>query len=131
MSPITTRVFVYGTLKRGDSRHDALSDQRFIDVAATQPAYRLYDLGEYPGLVTFDSGDSIPGELYEVDADCLQNLDVIEGVAEGYYSRQPVKLLSPFDDQPAVTYIFEQSVAGHRRISQWPDPATAEHQNNH
>ena len=114
------RVFVYGTLKQGFCRHHAISSQKFLGPAKTQPIYLLFDLGSYPGLVADEDGISIEGELYEVDEDCLKNLDLVEGVNEGYYSREAVQLIDHWDDEPALTYIYLKSTDGCAQISSWP-----------
>ncbi|MFM7923584.1 MAG: gamma-glutamylcyclotransferase [Planctomycetaceae bacterium] len=88
-------VFVYGSLKRGRALHHLLQSARFLGTASTSPLYRLFDLGHYPGLVEWPAGLSIAGELYEVDSHCLSRLDDAEGVAEGYYARRDIQLLSP------------------------------------
>lgn len=115
-------VFVYGTLKRGYVRHHSISQQTFLGEAKTAARYRLFDLGQYPGLIADESGVSIAGELFSVDEECLERLDAIEGVDHGLYSRQRVELLPPWNGQNALTYIYEQSVAGHREIPVWPFP---------
>ena len=87
-------VFVYGSLKRGYALHHLLRTAQFLGTACTQPLYRLFDLGSYPGLVEWPEGLSIHGELYAVTAENLQRLDQAEGVAEGLYARRPVLLQS-------------------------------------
>ena len=63
----TILLFVYGTLKRGCRNHRLIADQRYLGVATTEPRYRLYDLGPYPGLVRDDAaGLTVAGELWEV-----------------------------------------------------------------
>ena len=114
------RVFVYGTLKRGFCRHPALSAQKFLGVATSAPGFRLFDMGSYPGMIAADDGISIEGELYEVDGSCLAELDIIEGVDQGLYGRESIQLLAPWDDQPALTYIYLQSTEGHVEINRWP-----------
>jgi gamma-glutamylcyclotransferase (GGCT)/AIG2-like uncharacterized protein YtfP len=95
-------VFVYGSLKRGYALHKVLSGATYLGAATTLPLYRLYDCGDYPGMVHHaDNGVSIHGELYDVDAACLQRLDEVEGVAEGLYSREPVELRAPLPDSNA------------------------------
>ena len=113
-------VFVYGTLKRGFCRESALSAQKFLGTARTAPAYRLFDLGSYPGLVPSNDGASIDGELYEVDELCLAELDDIEGVNQGLYGRESVKLLAPWSNDSALTYIYLQSTDGYAEINSWP-----------
>ena len=73
------KLFIYGTLKRGHSRADAMNGQRFLGIAQTAPKYRMFDCGEYPGLVEADDGVSITGELWDVDQVCLNVLDELEG----------------------------------------------------
>jgi gamma-glutamylcyclotransferase (GGCT)/AIG2-like uncharacterized protein YtfP len=115
-------VFVYGTLKRGYQRHPSISQQLFLGEACTVPRFRLYDLGEYPGMIGDTSGASISGELFAVSEECLGRLDEIECVNQGLYSRQPVELLPPWNERKALTYIYEQSVTGCREIPVWPFP---------
>ena len=112
-------VFVYGTLKRGDCRHHALANQRFLGDATTKPRYRLYDLGDYPALIICDDGAEISGELYEVDDACLARLDIIEGVAEQLYQRSTVDLQTPWHEKPTLTYLYQHPVGGYPEITQW------------
>jgi gamma-glutamylcyclotransferase (GGCT)/AIG2-like uncharacterized protein YtfP len=105
-------LFVYGTLKRGQPRHRFLSGQEFIAAARTSPHYRLYHLGEYPGLVERAAGLSIAGELWDVDDSCLIRLDRVEGCDQGLYRRGPIKLAGPHDEVSAVTYFYLKNVDG-------------------
>lgn len=88
-------VFVYGSLKRGYALHQLLCDQKFLGEAITQPFYKLYDCGEYPGLVKVAAdGVSVKGELYLVAPARLAQLDEVEGIDEGLYLRDEVQLIS-------------------------------------
>lgn len=101
------RVFVYGTLKRGLSNHHYLSGQQFVCEAETQPVYRLYDLGGYPGMVEVSSyGLSIEGEIWEIDASCLHRLDELEDIEGGEYARVFVKLAPPHDRDLIEGYVY-------------------------
>jgi len=112
-----TFVFVYGTLKRGGSNQHYLAGQKFIGVARTPPGFRLFDLGEYPGMIAkTDDRDGVSGEVWSVEADCLEHLDLLEGIAEGLYRREPVPLLPPFADHKVETYLYARSVAGLRDL---------------
>jgi len=112
-----TLIFVYGTLKRGGSNQHYLAGQKFIGEARTMPGFRLFDLGKYPGMVAFaDDRDGVSGEVWSVEVDCLEHLDLLEGIKEGLYRREPVPLLSPFADRKVEGYIYARSVEGLRDI---------------
>jgi len=110
-----TIVFVYGTLKRGHCLNHVLGDQEFLGQAKTKPEYVLVSLGDFPGMVTPDAfaeeveGQSIEGELYRVDGDCLTELDRVECVGENMYQRRLVSLLEP-TEVVAETYVYQQAV---------------------
>ena len=119
--PATTRLFVYGTLKRGGRREFAVAGQRFLGTARTYPAYRLYHCGDYPALVRDSDGVSIEGEVWEVDARCLAKLDEIEGVSMRLYERAAISLLPPHDAEPVESYFYLRSVKGLRDCGpRWP-----------
>lgn len=120
-------VFVYGTLMRGECRHEALAGQTFVGRATTQPHYRLYNCGSYPALVEVaaGSGNRIEGEVWRISAGCLARLDEIEGVAEGLYERGPVALeVSPVGnqvDEQVVAYFYRQDVSEFEDLGTgWP-----------
>ena len=113
MPPV--RLFVYGTLMRGGCRHELLANQRFLGPAHTTPHFALYDLCAYPGLVRCESnGQSIEGELYEIDAEILPRLDAVEGVPD-LYRREEIELQGV--PGRVVTYIYQRSVIGRCRIN--------------
>ncbi len=102
------RVFVYGSLKRGFVLHRILEDQRFIGDACTAPGFRLYDVGWFPAMVRDSDGIVVQGELYDVDADCLVELDRVE--SEGrLYERVEIELEG---QSRAQTYLFLRDVSG-------------------
>ncbi|QDT35509.1 gamma-glutamylcyclotransferase family protein [Thalassoglobus polymorphus] len=100
-------IFVYGTLKRGDCRHHVVSRFHFLGEAVTQPVYRLFHLGSYPGLVEVaEDGSEVQGELYAIDPERIREVDEIEGVEAGLYQRVPVQLQSPWRISGAETYLY-------------------------
>ncbi|HVW21289.1 MAG TPA: gamma-glutamylcyclotransferase family protein [Opitutaceae bacterium] len=112
-----TRLFLYGTLKRGGVSAHLLAGQRFLGEARTRAAFRLYGLGGFPGMVPAAAGGrAIEGELWEVDAECLARLDRWEGLDEGLYVREPVPLLPPHDGAGAQAYLYCRSVAGKKDL---------------
>lgn len=107
------RIFVYGTLKRGGSNHGWLRGQRFVGAATTNPGFRLYDLGGYPGMVTDpQQGLAVEGEVWEVDDAALARLDELEDVEGGEYARVPLPLQPPFDRETVEGYLYLHPVAG-------------------
>ncbi len=77
-----TKVFVYGTLKKGWGNHRLLEGSTFLGVYETPKEFSLYD-GGFP-YAFHGGGENIRGELYEVDDDTLKNLDRLEGYPSHY-----------------------------------------------
>jgi len=103
-----TRIFVYGTLKRGRSNHHWLAGQRFIAQARTKPIYRLYDMGGYPGMIRDAKGVAIEGEIWEVDTSGLARLDELEDIEGGEYER----VLLELEGDDVEGYLFLRDVSG-------------------
>lgn len=113
----TRRIFVYGTLKRGLSNHAYLAGQRFVSEARTQPVYRLFDLGGYPGMVrATNNGLAIEGEIWEIDESCQRALDQLEDVEGGEYERTFIALAAPSGHERIEGYLYLRSVTGRRDV---------------
>ena len=107
------KLFIYGTLKRGYSRHFALQIQKFLGEVRSQPRYRMYNAGTYPALARDDEdGLAIEGELWEVDDECLRRLDEIEGLGDKLFCRAAVELAVPFEGEYVEAYFYGPSVDG-------------------
>ena len=104
--PSPAVIFVYGTLKRGFCRDHYLHGQRFLGMGLTQPNYRMFHCGTYPGLIAVSQdGRSIQGELWAVDEVCLARLDQEEGVSERLYSRDSIELAPPLPEGIRATEV--------------------------
>ncbi len=106
-------LFVYGTLKRGGSRHWILEDFSFLGRAKAKN-FALYDLGPYPAMVPEDG--VVYGEVYEVPEEILRDLDWVEGVPF-LYRRELIEVV--FEDGlslKAWAYIYNGNVKGYPRI---------------
>jgi gamma-glutamylcyclotransferase (GGCT)/AIG2-like uncharacterized protein YtfP len=81
------RIFVYGTLKRGQERNGILvhNDGHCLGVD-TVLGYDLRDLGPYPMIV--EGQHTVHGEVWDIPDALLEYLDFIEGTQAGLYSRQ-------------------------------------------
>jgi gamma-glutamylaminecyclotransferase len=86
----STRVFVYGTLMRGEGNHDLLVRARFLGQGRTPSRFALHDLGAFPGLVA-GGEHAVEGEVYIVGPDTLARLDHLEG-HPNWYRRAPIAL---------------------------------------
>ena len=118
---VSQTIFVYGSLKRGYVLHHLLDGQQFLSEAKTDPVYRLFDLGSYPGLVEWPSGLAISGEVYRVDVECLCRLDEAEGVAERHYVRRNVQLQTKIDNDDVQAWFWLGSVRDKRDCgAEWP-----------
>lgn len=86
------RLFVYGTLKRGERNHARLAGARYLGPATTRDA--AFAMAEYasvsrPGRLAPDvrpgGACRIAGEIYEVDEERLAALDRFERVGVDYH----------------------------------------------
>jgi gamma-glutamylcyclotransferase (GGCT)/AIG2-like uncharacterized protein YtfP len=75
-------VFVYGTLRKGESNSHHLVNSEFVGFCNTPPHYALYDLGPYPGLI--EGEQSVVGEVYRIDDLTLADLDILEDIPIEY-----------------------------------------------
>lgn len=104
-------IFVYGSLKRGLDLHHLLQGSRSVGPAVTCPHYRLFNLGDYPGIVEWPEGVEIEGELYEVTVATLATLDHAEGVDEGLYARRSICLVNHAPES-AQAWFWLGSISG-------------------
>jgi gamma-glutamylcyclotransferase (GGCT)/AIG2-like uncharacterized protein YtfP len=106
-------VFVYGTLRKGDSRFGVLDECPVIAEVAFLDQFEMLHLGGFPGIVP--GNGRVRGEVYEIDEDILAQLDGIEGYYEddpkgSLYLRQTV---FPFHDDggsigETLTYVYNE-----------------------
>lgn len=116
-----TKVFVYGTLKKGGHFHDVLKDSRFIGEGVVEG--QLYNLGTFPGLVQGEG--EVRGELYELDGGAsLERLDHLEG----FFAESPYKSLFvrkhrkiKVDGKEHLTWVYylNMDISGKERIEVW------------
>ena len=108
-----TLVFVYGTLLAGERNHRHLTGARLVGEAWTKPAFRLHDLGPFPGLVAGGEQAAL-GEVYAVDEATLAALDRLEDHPR-LYRRTSIVLAGGANVE---TYLLApEQVAGHPVIN--------------
>ncbi|KAF1323403.1 hypothetical protein FI667_g10536, partial [Globisporangium splendens] len=100
---LDTYVYVYGTLKQGFYNYDvylkpavAFGKAELVGAAQTaNPEFHLVLKKDrfvpcmYRAPV---DGYKVPGEVYRVDKDALEALDILEAVAEKYYLREEIEV---------------------------------------
>ena len=85
------KVFVYGSLKRGNNVRGMHFFQDAVRVGQAQTTagiYSMLDLGSFPGVI-LDGQHDINGEVYVIDELILSQLDAIEGYPD-FYDRTEV-----------------------------------------
>ncbi len=78
-------LFVYGTLKRGFYNHYYLEKAEFVGEATTVEKFSLYVKGFIPYVLKSPKVSYIKGEVYLIDEETLQNIDLLEGHPYEYY----------------------------------------------
>lgn len=102
MIPATrARVFVYGTLRRGEPNHHLLDARMLLRAGRTEPRFTHVSLGALPAMI--DGGETaVVAEVYDVDAVALAALDRLEGHAR-FYRRRPIRLA---DGDEVLAYLL-------------------------
>jgi gamma-glutamylaminecyclotransferase len=100
------RLFVYGTLMKGEHHHEALKEASFVGLSETEPVFEMVQIDYYPALLSGGT-TRIIGELYEVDDATLARLDDLEEVPE-VFVRERLKLA---DGSEAFTYVMPRERA--------------------
>lgn len=86
MSHKLTKVFVYGTLKRGQSNHSLLEDSKFLGEYSAKDMH-IINTNNYPYAYEEEGLQAI-GELYEVNKKTMEALDTLEGYPSHYYRKE-------------------------------------------
>lgn len=115
-----TRVFVYGSLRFSLGLHRAIdpNTSRFVG-EGTLRGFSMVDLGGIPAIgetVLDGTSGEVIGEVYEVDADTLRDLDRIEGHPH-YYRRVQRELTNG-----EVVDVYTYPVPRIERVSSYPPP---------
>lgn len=91
------RVFVYGSLMRGEPNHGVLERGTYLRDIWTAPGVAIVRAGPYPSLLFAESAgpreplvrnERVHGELWEVDHGLLDDLDRFEGHPDWFARRE-------------------------------------------
>lgn len=112
-----SKIFVYGSLKRGKSAHHFMERHNavFLREDVTNTRYHIYKVGWFPGM----GEDSmvvggVVGEVYEVTDECLAALDQYEGAPE-LFRREEIELSN---GDRVLAYLYNYSVVGCERFEE-------------
>ncbi|MBZ9634769.1 gamma-glutamylcyclotransferase [Clostridium sp. FP1] len=123
------RLFVYGTLMKGNSHHDEfLSGARFAGHFIAD-GFQLYDFGNYP-LIIQNEIDKVRGEMYIVDSNILDKIDISE-VKGNLFSRKLIRVINDNDEvQEAYVYVYNKDVSKNVKVSPGNPPREAVKRND-
>ena len=76
---IMTRLFVYGTLRKGCGNHRRLDKSKYVGIRKTAPGFSLLCLNGLPIMVRSAGDSRVTGEMYEVTPTTMKRLDILEG----------------------------------------------------
>ena len=110
------RIFVYGTLKRGQRNAHHMHGAQYVGRHVTERIYSMYEFGGYPA-VCRDGRHAISGEIYRISDRHFEILDVFESYPEFY---QRIEIPTRWGD--AWMYIVEPALCRGRDlvIGSWP-----------
>lgn len=109
-----TYVFVYGTLMKGQSNHDAyLNEKQFVGEGVID-GYEMYDLGYYPGII--HGKGQVYGEVYCVNHDTVKELDQLEGEGDLYLKKAVIVTLGNGEKLHSIVYVYNRSVSNCPKI---------------
>jgi len=100
------RVFVYGSLKKDHTNHRCIEGAEYLGRCYIVGDYEMIDMQYYPGVLKGGGNkcNRIYGEVYRVDKDTLDALDILEG-HPSYYER--IKVDTPW--KKAWVYLLPAS----------------------
>ena len=85
-----SKLFVYGTLNTPSNKFSKILKESSISLGEGEIEGRLYDIGNYPGVIEDSSGHLVKGEIYR-----LKNLKVLKDLDnyEDFDSKNPTNSL--------------------------------------
>lgn len=117
-------VFVYGTLLQGQGNHDHYLEDDWLIGRAVADKFQMYDIGHYPGIVRGEG--RVRGELYEVPAEAMEDLDILEDEGSLYIRDSILVTMESGETVPACIYIYNHDVDGLERIPEENQPYTSD-----
>lgn len=102
------RVFVYGTLMRGNSNHRYLKGCEFLGEAELKD-FALYNVKQYAGIKP-RQGFTVKGEVFEADEAARARLDKLEEEGSLYTAQHVSVTLNGGEACGAFVYVYNLEV---------------------
>lgn len=110
------RVFVYGTLKNGESNSLLLWSSQYIGPEVIE-GYRMYDLGVYPAIVKTDNkNEMVGGEVWEISSGTMEVIDKMEGW-KGDNNPQNLYNKDVVQTNYGEAFVYSLNIAEHERLN--------------
>ena len=109
------KVFVYGTLMKGETNHDFLQNATFLDKTVIE-GYDMYKVGWYPAII--DGEGLAIGEVYSVPVEDMASIDSLE--CEGsLYEKRCVRITVNGVPDFAFVYVYLDDCSDLSKIPSW------------
>lgn len=82
------KVAVYGSLRKNMGNHGFLVNAKHLSTEEIK-GFRMYSLGGFPAVLYNGGQNTVTVEVYEVDDDTFESLDMLEGYPR-FYDRDEV-----------------------------------------
>ena len=109
------KVFVYGTLMKGETNHDFLQNATFLDKTVIE-GYDMYNVGWYPAII--DGEGLAIGEVYSVPVEDMASIDSLEGEGS-LYEKRCVRITVNGVPDFAFVYVYLGDCSGLVKIPSW------------
>jgi gamma-glutamylcyclotransferase (GGCT)/AIG2-like uncharacterized protein YtfP len=97
-------LFVYGSLKRGQILHHRLGGKPIFQTTLKGFDTYIQPTIWYPALCK--GTRSIIGEVYEITPLKLKELDILEGISTGLYTRESVQIKHPKTQSVMTVFVY-------------------------
>ena len=109
------KVFVYGTLMKGETNHDFLQNATFLDKTVIE-GYDMYNVGWYPAII--DGEGLAIGEVYSVPVEDMASIDSLEGEGS-LYEKRCVRITVNGVPDFAFVYVYLDDCSELVKIPSW------------
>ncbi|WP_292885854.1 gamma-glutamylcyclotransferase [Methanobrevibacter sp. UBA212] len=109
------KVFVYGTLMKGETNHDFLQNATFLDKTVIEE-YDMYNVGWYPAII--DGEGLAIGEVYSVPVEDMTSIDSLEGEGS-LYEKRCVRITVNGVPDFAFVYVYLGDCSDLVKIPSW------------